>query len=76
MGIPQGSITASILFSIMVHDLPATSMSHDTNIVEYADINHSCLQTANKVVLLLWFLLFLLLFLRQFQLVQLADTCC
>ena len=36
MGIPYRSIIASILFSIMIRDLPK-SMSHDSNIVLCAD---------------------------------------
>ena len=34
MGIPQGSLIAPILFSIMIHDLPK-SASHATIIVQY-----------------------------------------
>ena len=36
MGIPQESKVAPILFSSIIHDLPKY-MSHDTNIVQYAD---------------------------------------
>ena len=36
MGIPQESVVAPIVFSSIIHDLPK-SMSHDTNIVQYAD---------------------------------------
>ncbi len=36
VGIPQESIVALILFNSIIHDLPK-SMSHDTNIVQYAD---------------------------------------
>ena len=36
MGIPQESIVVPILFNSIIHDLPK-SVSHDTNIVQYAD---------------------------------------
>ena len=36
MGIPQQSIVAPILFNSIIHDLPK-SISHGTNIVQYAD---------------------------------------
>ena len=36
MGIPQGSIIAPILFSILIYDLPQ-HLSKNTNVVQYAD---------------------------------------
>ena len=36
MGIPQSSVIASILFNIIMHDLPK-ALSNNTHVAQYAD---------------------------------------
>ena len=55
LGIPQGSILAPLLFSVLVHDLP-NSLSSTTHVVQYADdiamwINTSIRKNTKKRVL-------------------------
>ena len=52
MGIPQGSVIAPLLFTILIHDLPK-ALSKTTNVVQYADdiaiwINTSLRKSCNK----------------------------